>query len=225
MRHIRTNEPMTKKEIIRKTEEFVKKTMKGDPGHDWSHVDRVRKTALYIGEKEKADLFIIELASLLHDVADHKFYKGDDQIGPNTAKKWLEKMNLESSKIKEICSIIEEVSFKGARVKYNLKNFEGNIVRDADKLDALGAIGLARTFSYGGHFNVPMYLPDVKPYFHKSFKEYKKNSASTINHFYEKLLLLKDRMHTKTAKQIAIRRHKFMEQYLKEFYEEWKGLR
>lgn len=214
---------MNKKEIIRKTEAFVKAKMKGDPGHDWSHVDRVRKLALYIGRKEKADLFTIELSALLHDVADHKFHKGDDKIGPKTASRWLLSLGLEPKFVKNIASIITEVSYKGAGVKYDLSNFEGNIVRDADKLDALGAIGIARTFSYGGHFNVPLYLPGVKPLYHKTFQQYKKNSASTINHFYEKLLRLKDRMHTKTAKKLAIERHKFMELYLKEFYKEWKG--
>src|SRR3989344_6661416 len=154
---------MNRKSIIKQSEEFVKKTMKVDPGHDWSHVNRVRNMALYIAKKEKADLFVVELSALLHDVANHKFYKGDEHIGPKTAKKWLDKFKLNPKIVQEICSIISEVSFKGAKVKYNLKNHNGNIVRDADKLDALGAIGIARTFSYGGHFNVPMYLPGGKP--------------------------------------------------------------
>src|SRR3989344_4641841 len=212
---------MTKKEIIKKTEEFVKTKMKGDPGHDWSHVNRVRNMAVYLGKKEKADLFIVELASILHDVADHKFYGGDDKIGSKTATQWLNKIKVNQKVIEHVCHIIDEVSFKGAGVKYAMKTIEGKVVQDADKLDAIGAIGVARTFSYGGHFNVPMYLPGVKPTMHTSFAQYKKKSASTINHFYEKLLLLKDRMHTKTARKIARQRHKFMEQYLKEFYGEW----
>jgi uncharacterized protein len=214
---------MDKKQIIHKTEKFVKKTMKGDPGHDWSHVNRVRNLALYIAKKEKADLFIVELAALLHDVADHKFYGGDADIGPKTARKWLNNLKLDRKTVDLICDIIGEVSFKGAGVKYNMKSIEGKSVQDADKLDALGAIGIARTFSYGGHFGVPMHLPGIKPTYHISFEQYKTNAASTINHFYEKLLLLKDRMHTKTAKKMARRRHKFMEQYLKEFYREWEG--
>lgn len=213
---------MNKKDIIKKTEKFVKNKMKGDPGHDWSHVNRVRNVALYLGKREKADLFIIELAAILHDVADHKFYGGDDKIGSSTATEWLNKLHVDKKTIEHICHIIDEVSFKGAGVKYKMKTIEGKVVQDADKLDAIGAIGVARTFSYGGHFNVPMYVPDKKPVFHTSFTQYKKNSESTINHFYEKLLLLKDRMHTKSGKKLATHRHKFMELYLKEFFREWK---
>ena len=213
---------MNKKDVIKKTEEFVKSKMKGDPGHDWSHVNRVRNMAIYLGKKEKANLFIVELASILHDVADHKFYGGDDKIGSKTATQWLNKIKIDKKTIEHICHIIDEVSFKGAGVKYKMKTIEGKVVQDADKLDAIGAIGVARTFSYGGHFNVPMYVPEKKPVFHTSFAQYKKNSESTINHFYEKLLLLKNRMHTKSAKKIALERHKFMELYLKEFFKEWK---
>jgi len=216
---------MVKKDIVKKTEMFVRGKMKGDPGHDWSHVNRVRNVALYLGKKEKADLFVIELAAILHDVADHKFYGGDDKVGSKTATEWLKKIKVDEEIIKHICHIIDEVSFKGAGVKYNMKTIEGKVVQDADKLDALGAIGVARTFSYGGHFNVAMYLPDKKPVFHTSFTQYKKNSASTINHFYEKLLLLKDRMHTKSGKELAKHRHTFMELYLKEFFREWKFLK
>ena len=212
---------MKQREVIQKTEKFVKNKMKGDPGHDWSHVNRVRKVALYLGKKEKADLFIIELASILHDVADHKFYGGDDKIGSKTAAVWLRKIKVDEEVIKHISHIIDEVSFKGAGVKYAMKTIEGKVVQDADKLDAIGAIGIARTFSYGGYFNVPMYIPQKKPVFHTSFSQYKKNSESTINHFYEKLLLLKDRMHTKSGKELATHRHKFMELYLKEFFREW----
>ena len=213
---------MNQKNIIKNTEKFVKTKMKGDPGHDWSHVNRVRNVALYLGKKEKVDLFIVELASILHDVADHKFYGGDDKIGSNTAGRWLNKLKIDKKIIDHVCYIINEISFKGAGVKYKMKTMEGKVVQDADKLDAIGAIGIARTFSYGGHFNVPMYLPDKKPTYHTSFAQYKKNSESTINHFYEKLLLLRDRMHTKSAKQLATKRHKFMELYLKEFLKEWK---
>jgi uncharacterized protein len=215
---------MNKKEIIRKTEEFVKRTMKGDPGHDWSHIDRVRKNALYIARREDADLFVVELAALLHDVADYKFHKGDDKLGGRIAAKWLKKFKLSDEMINEIEYIVNEVSFKGAKVKSNMKSIEGKVVQDADKLDALGAIGIARTFSFGGKFDVAMYSPDEKPVLHTSFQEYKKNNTSTINHFYEKLLLLKDRMHTKTARRIAGDRHKFMQSYLKQFFKEWDGV-
>lgn len=215
---------MNKKDIVKKTEKFVKKTMVGDPGHDWSHVDRVRKLALFIAKKEKGDPFIAELGALLHDVADYKFHKGDDKVGGRMAKQWLRKLRVSDHIAREIEYIVNEVSFKGAKVPYNMKTLEGKIVQDSDKLDALGAIGIARTFSYGGRFNIPLYLPGAKPILHTSFAQYKKSSASTINHFYEKLLLLTDRMHTKTAKQLARRRHQFMKTYLKEFYKEWDGM-
>lgn len=215
---------MNKKQVIKKTEEFVKKTMVGDPGHDWSHVNRVRNLALYVAKKEKADLFVVELAALLHDIADYKFHKGNNKVGGQITAKWLTSNKVDQAIIKHITNIIDNIAFKGAKVKYNMKSLEGKIVQDADKLDALGAIGVARTFSFGGRFNVPMYIPEKKPIMHTSFAQYKKLSASTINHFYEKLLLLKDRMHTKTAKKIAARRHKFMELYLKEFYKEWEQL-
>ena len=198
--------------------------MVGDPGHDWSHVDRVRKLALSIGKKEKADMFVIELAALLHDVADYKFHKGNDKIGGQITSKWLKNNNVSASTIKQITYIIDNIAFKGAKIKYNMKSLEGKIVQDADKLDALGAIGVARAFSFGGKFGLPMFVPAKKPTLHSSFAQYKKLSGSTINHFYEKLLLLKDRMHTKTAKQLALRRHKFMELYLKEFYKEWRSV-
>jgi uncharacterized protein len=212
---------MSQKLLVKKTEDFVKKTMKGDPGHDWSHVNRVRNLAVYIGKKEKANLLIVELAALLHDIADYKFHKGDDKVGGQLARQWLSKNKLEQNVIDHIVYIVDNVSFKGAKVKYTMETLEGKVVQDADKLDALGAIGIARTFSYGGHFNVQMYDPKIKPTLHSSFKAYKKNSQSTINHFYEKLLLLKDRMHTKTARKLATHRHKFMQKYLEEFYKEW----
>ncbi len=212
---------MNQKLLVKNTEDFVKKTMQGDPGHDWSHVNRVRKLAVYIGKKEKADLLVVELASLLHDIADFKFHKGDEKVGGQIAKEWLLKNKLNEKVIDHICYIIDNVSFKGAKVEYDMATLEGKIVQDADKLDALGAIGIARVFSYGGHFNRPMYDPTIKTVLHNSFSKYKNGKATSINHFYEKLLLLKDRMHTKTARQIAQHRHKFMQTYLKEFYKEW----
>lgn len=215
---------MDKKTIIRKTEEFVKKNMKGDPGHDWSHIDRVRKNALFIANKENADLFIVELGALLHDIGDYKFHGGDEHAGSKITRKLLNSLKVDQKHIDDLCEIIDEVSFKGAKVKSKMKTLEGKIVQDADKLDALGAIGIARNFSYAGHFGISIYDPNHKPVLHDSFAQYKKSQVSGINHFYEKLLLLKDRMHTKTAKKIAQRRHKYMQNYLKEFYREWEGL-
>jgi uncharacterized protein len=214
---------MNQKLLIKKTEEFVKKTMKGDPGHDWSHVNRVRNLAVYIGKKEKANLLVVELAALLHDVADYKFHKGNDKVGGQLARQWLSKNKLDQNVVDHIVYIIDNVSFKGAGVKYDMKTLEGKIVQDADKLDALGAIGIARAFSFGGLFNRPMFDSNIKPVMHDSFSKYKNGKATTINHFYEKLLLLKDRMHTKTARQIAKHRHKFMQKYLEEFYKEWNS--
>jgi len=214
---------MTKREIIKKTEAYVKKTMAGDPGHDWTHADRVRKLALYIARKEKADLFIVELGALLHDIADWKFNKGDDKLGGRITAEWLKRLKLDPEIIKEVVHIVDEVIFKGAKVPYSMRSLEGKVVQDADKLDALGAIGIARAFSFGDRFNQPLYDPKVKPNLRSSFVKHKRISATTINHFYEKLLLLKDRMHTKTAKRLAQRRHKLMELYLQEFLAEWKG--
>lgn len=134
--------------------------MVGDPGHDWSHVNRVRKLAVHIGTKEKANLFIVELAALLHDVADYKFYKGNNKIGGHVAAQWLKKNNINAATIKQITYIIDNIAFKGAKVKYTMQSLEGKIVQDADKLDAMGAIGVARTFSFGGKFGVPMYVPE-----------------------------------------------------------------
>ena len=214
---------MNKKDILAKTEGFVRMKIRGDPGHDWSHVNRVRKLALYIGKKEKVDLFIVELAALLHDVADYKFYDRNHKIGTNIAVQWLEKLRLDKNTVSQVRHIMDEVHFKGAKVKYAIKTLEGKVVQDADKLDAIGAIGIGRTFAYGGHKGREMYNPNIKPEFHTTAEQYKNNVTPTINHFYEKLLLLKDLMNTNTAKKMAERRHKFMEKFLDEFFKEWKG--
>lgn len=211
-------------EIIKKTEKYVEKTLKNDgTGHDWWHVHRVRKTSLELGQKENADLFVVELAALLHDIADWKFHGGDDTKGPETARKWLQKFDLEENIIDQVCKIIEEISFKGAGVKTKMTTIEGKVVQDADRLDALGAIGIARTFAYGGNKNREIYNPEIKPQFHQSFEEYKKNQGTSLNHFYEKLLLLKDLMNTKTGKEIAEKKHQFMKQFLDNFLCEWEG--
>ncbi|MBI4439895.1 HD domain-containing protein [Candidatus Woesearchaeota archaeon] len=213
---------MEKRRAIRLTEEFVKKRLSGDSsGHDWWHIQRVRKLSLFIAKREKADLFIVELAALLHDIGDWKFH--GDEKGSQIAKAWLERLKADEKVIGQVYEIIDNVSFKGAGVASNIQSLEGRIVQDADRLDAIGAIGIGRTFAYGGYSGRAMHNPSVKPRLHKSFEEYRKSKNPTINHFYEKLLLLKGRMNTKTARKIAERRHKFMEFYLKEFFREWYG--
>lgn len=215
---------MDKKTIIKQTEEYVKKTLEGETsGHDWWHIYRVWKNAIHIGKQENVDLFVVQLAALLHDIADWKFHSGDLSIGPKLAREWLEKMEVEEQVISHVCEIIEGISFKGSGVKSQMKTKEGMIVQDADRLDAMGAIGICRAFAYGSHKGREMYNPDIKPKMHKTFEEYKNNKGTTINHFYEKLLLLKDLMNTPTAKKIAEERHKFMEQFLDRFFKEWEG--
>lgn len=214
---------MSQKEILIKTEEYIKTQFSGEgTGHDWWHIHRVKNLALNIAKKEKADLFIVELASLLHDLGDHKFHKGIDKSA-ELSRKWLSELGVEEEIIKQICEIVSGVSYKGAGVETKMQSIEGKIVQDSDRLDAIGAIGIARTFAYGGSKGNEFYNPDIKPVLHNSFKDYKKSTAPVINHFYEKLLLLKDRLNTETAKHIALERHKFMESYLERFYNEWDG--
>lgn len=218
---------INKVEVVTKTKEFVKKKLKQEgSGHDWWHIYRVWKMAKHIGKKEKSDLFVIELAALLHDIADWKMYGGDEAIGSRTSKIWLEKLEVNKEIIEHICEIILTMSFKGAQVKIHpMRTIEGKIVQDADRLDAIGAIGIARTFTFGGHKGRPMWDPNIKPKLHNSSTEYLASSeiGNTINHFYEKLLLLKYRMNTKVAKQLAKNRHHFMEVFLKKFRLEWEG--
>ncbi len=192
-------------------------------GHDWWHVYRVWNLAKHIAEKEAVDIAIVELAALLHDIADWKFHDGDDTVGPRVAGEILRKHGVSTDVIAIIGQIIQEGSFKGAGVKTTPSTLEGKVVQDADRLDAIGAIGIARAFAYGGHKNRVMYEPAIKPVMHQTKEEYSKNQGHTINHFYEKLLLLKDLMNTDTAKEMAKKRHVFMEEYLKRFYEEWEG--
>lgn len=193
-------------------------------GHDWWHVYRVWKNAIHIGKQESVDIFVVELAALLHDVADWKFHDGNDEIGPQVAKDWLESLSVDEKVISHVCQIIKDISFKGAGVVTAMKTTEGMVVQDADRLDALGAIGIARTFAYGGSKNREMYNPDINPEMHTSFEQYKNSQGTSINHFYEKLLLLKELMNTATAKQIAEKRHAVMEDYLNQFYREWEGI-
>ena len=211
-----------KKKIIALTERYVKKKLIGESsGHDWWHVYRVWSLAKHIGIIEKADLFIIELAALLHDIADWKFHGGDEQIGPRKAREWLEKQHVEKNIVEEVCNIIASMSFRGAGSKSIAPlSLEGQIVQDADRLDALGAIGIARCFAYGGFMKREIYNPHIKPSTHQSNIEYKNNTSPSINHFYEKLLLIKDLMNTKTGKTLAIKKHRFMKQFLTQFYKE-----
>jgi len=212
-----------KEVIIKKLAKEVKNKLNNEcSGHDWWHVYRVWNLAKQIGRKEKADMYIVELTALLHDIADWKFYDGDETIGPKLARKILTSHNVPRNIIDHVCEIIATMSFKGADVKTKMKTLEGCVVQDADRLDAIGAIGIARAFAYGGHKGRTIYDPQRKPTLHKTKDAYFKNEGPTLNHFYEKLLLLKDRMNTKTAKELAIKRHKFMEKYLENFLEEWQ---
>ncbi len=216
-----------KTEHITKTANYVKDKFSGEgTGHDWWHMYRVWQLAKTIASGEPdADLYIVELGALLHDIADWKFHDGDEEAGPTAAREWLESIRVEEAVISHIEDIIRTVSFKGAGVASNMKTIEGKIIHDADKLDAIGAIGIARTFAYGGANSREIYNPEQEPESHDSFDTYKKSQGHTLNHFYEKLLLLKDRMYTQSAKEIATERHKFMETFLEEFYAEWDGKR
>jgi uncharacterized protein len=216
---------MTHAESIEKTKEFLKEKFSAEStGHDYWHMYRTWKVAKHIAAKEKGvDMFTVELAALLHDIADWKFAGGDEEAGPRAARKWLESLDVDDSIIEHIEDIIRSVSFKGAKVETNLKTIEGQIVHDADKLDAIGALGIGRTFAYGGAIGRPMHDPERPAELHASFAAYKNSNSPTINHFYEKLLLLKDRMFTQTGRDIAEHRHKVMEEFLDEFHAEWEG--
>jgi len=211
--------------IIDKTCKFVEDKLSGDgSGHDWWHIFRVWTLAKKIAVEEKAQGEIVELGALLHDIADWKFHDGDDSIGPEIAREFLNNHDVEPNLSDSVVEIISTVSYKGAGVATPMKTLEGKIVQDADRLDAIGALGIARTFAYGGYKNRLIYHPDEKPVLHKSYEDYKKNEGHTINHFYEKLLLLKERMNTNTGKRIAEGRHKFMQSFLDQFYKEWDGI-
>jgi uncharacterized protein len=217
---------MNNSEIINKTIQFVKSTLQdAEGGHDWFHIERVWKNAKHIAENEDVDLFIVELGALLHDIADAKFYDGDESIGPIKAREFLKSLRVNESIIQHIENIIKNISYKNSlgsnSVKFQTKELD--VIQDADRLDAIGAIGIARAFNYGGFKNRILYNPEIKPNLNLSKEEYKKSTAPTINHFYEKLLLLHDKMNTKSGRQIAAKRHEFMEQYLEQFYKECEG--
>lgn len=205
---------------IQKTKDFIREQFEQEgSGHDWWHIFRVWQFSKQLAQAEGGDLFIIEMAALLHDLDDWKL--SPKKHSGSRTKEWMEKIELPHIKKKEILRIIEEVSFKGAGVETHPSTIEAEVVQDADRLDAIGAIGIARTFAYGGHKSRLIYDPAVKPQLHESFSEYQKSTAPTINHFYEKLLLLKNRMNTATAKQLAEKRHQFMELFLDQFFQEW----
>lgn len=211
-------------EIVNKTILFVKEKLENaEGGHDWFHIERVFKNSLSIADMEVCDTNVVQLAALLHDIADSKFHHGDETIGPKIAREFLENENVDEATIQHVISIIENISFKGGNTQNTLSCIELDIVQDADRLDAIGAIGIARAFNYGGFKNRPLYNPNIAPNLHLSKDEYKNSQAPTLNHFYEKLLLLKDKMNTETGKQIAKERHRYMEGFLSQFYAEWDG--
>jgi uncharacterized protein len=217
---------MTGKEraIVEKTAEFVKEVLiNAESGHDWWHVYRVYKTAVLIAEKENADIFTVSLGALLHDIADAKFHNGDEEKAPARARKFLTETGVDKDITEKVIEIIRYVSFKNRDEAAAHFSKELAAVQDADRIDALGAIGIARTFNYGGYKNRAIYDPAIKPSPHQTKEEYKKSSAPTINHFYEKLLLLKDMMNTETGKKLAEGRHKYMEEFLERFFKEWEG--
>ena len=210
--------------VIDNTILFVKQKLKdAEAGHDWFHIERVFKNALLIAQHEECDIEIVKLGALLHDIADSKFNDGDETIGPRIAREFLESQKIAESKIQHVVAIIENISFKGGNFEKKFTSKELEIVQDADRLDAIGAIGIARTFNYGGFKNRQLYNPNIPPKMNMSKEEYKNSEAPTLNHFYEKLLLLKDKMNTKTGKELAVDRHRFMENFLAQFYAEWEG--
>jgi uncharacterized protein len=210
--------------IISNTVSFVQKKLQGDSsGHDWWHIQRVWKMALYLAEKEGADTFLVQISALLHDISDWKLNKNNTHDDSEIIGNWLLNQQLNRDIIEKVCDIIADISFKGAGVETPMKTIEGKVVQDADRLDAMGALGIARAFAYGGWKGREMHNPDIEPVMHNSFDDYKKKQSTTINHFYEKLLLLQDRMNTTTARKIAQKRHLYMQDFLIQFRSEWNG--
>ncbi|WP_405609866.1 HD domain-containing protein [Polaribacter sp. Asnod1-A03] len=219
---------MTKGQIIENTITFVKKELENaEGGHDWFHIERVFKNAILISKNEKVDAFVVSLGALLHDIADPKFYDGDETIGPRIATEFLKSQKVDNLIIDHVINIINHISYKNSLNK-NAKKFTSKelaVVQDADRLDAIGAIGIARCFNYGGFKNRALYNPEILPNLNMTKEEYKSSKAPTINHFYEKLLLLKDKMNTNSGKKIAKQRHVYMEEFLNQFYDEWNGIK
>jgi len=210
--------------IIEATVSYVKNELSNaEAGHDWFHIQRVWTNAKLIGANEPVDMTIVELGALLHDIADAKFHDGDEEIGPAKSSQFLRSLSVDESVVQHVAQIIRHISFKGGRQAKTFESPELFVVRDADKLDAMGAIGIARAFHYGGFKNRLLFDPSQAPVMHMDTESYRKNNGPTINHFYEKLLLLKDLMHTETGKKLAEDRHRFMESFLQQFYTEWFG--
>jgi uncharacterized protein len=217
---------MNDAKIIEKTIEHVREELgEAEGGHDWFHIQRVFRNTLLIAREEDVDVMVVSLAALLHDIADAKFHSGDEKIGPKKADSFMQSLKVPPKTRKHVVKIIENISFKNSldTRKKPFRSRELEVVRDADRLDAMGAIGIARAFSYGGFAGRKLYDPDISPNPKMSKAEYKKSNGPTINHFYEKLLLLKDKMHTDTGRKLAEDRHQFMLNYLEEFYREWNG--
>lgn len=215
---------MDQAQILENTKSFVKKTLhNAEGGHDWFHIQRVFNNAKLIAETENADLFVVKLGALLHDIADSKFHRGDESVGPKIASEFLTAQEVSPEVITHVVKIIENISFKGGNEAQHFRSPELDIIQDADRLDALGAIGIARTFNYGGFKGRALYDPEIKPDLEMSKEAYKASTAPTINHFYEKLLLLKERMNTITGRKIAEERHRYMGNFLEQFYAEWNG--
>ncbi|WP_028889845.1 HD domain-containing protein [Tenacibaculum ovolyticum] len=216
---------MDKEQIINSTKTFVKETLKGaEGGHDYFHIERVYKNAMLIAKNEKVDGFVVALGALLHDIADSKFYEGDETVGPKKARYFLESESVSEAVIIHIENIIKNISFKGGNFKQEFNSLELDVIQDADRLDAIGAIGIARCFNYGGFKNRELYNPDIPPKLNMTKEEYKNSTAPTLNHFYEKLLLLKDKFNTNTGKELAKQRHEFMEDFVNKFLDEYNGV-
>lgn len=213
-----------KQKTIEKTADYIKsRSQKDHSGHDWWHTYRVWNLSKKIANKEGANLYIVELGALLHDIADYKFHNGDEEIGITLTRAWLEKLKIDEKTIQPVTDIVKNISFKGANTENKINTLEGECVQDADRLDAMGATGIARCFAYGGYKGNPIYDPSIPANPNKTKEEYIKSDSTQINHFYEKLLLLKDRMNTQTGKQIAETRHQFMTLFLKKFFNEWEN--
>lgn len=211
-----------RKKVIQSIGEEIRSQFEHEgTGHDWYHIDRVRRIALEIQKEEGGDPYVVELAALLHDISDHKFNGGDFDLGANIAYQLMQKYNVEGQIREHVADIVKNVSFKGSGVEDQMKSIEGRVVQDADRIDAIGAIGIARTFAYGGAVGQAIYDPNISPKENQSMESYVNERSHTINHFYEKLLLLKDRMHTRKGKSIAEERTRFMEAFLDQFYKEW----
>jgi len=217
---------INKQTIIKKTADHIAKEFDSEAsGHDWYHIKRVWQIAKEISAKEKSDTFVVEMGALLHDIADWKEHD-DEKAGGKAARKWLQQFELDKETINHICHIVDHVSFKGIGAENKINTIEGKIVQDADRLDAIGAIAIARVFAFGGSKNRPIHNPNISfdPLDESGYRQTKNhNNRPSVHHFYDKLLHLKDLMNTSTGKKMAIRRHKFMEDYLKEFFKEWEG--